>query len=47
MVYSDQRNNLQQAETSLGLGRGRGSQQQHRLQVLQTAGEVEKKLTYL
>jgi hypothetical protein len=33
MHYSDERNNLQQAETCPGLGRGRGCQQQHRLQV--------------
>jgi len=33
MVHSNERNNLQQVETSPRLGRGRGSQQQHRLQV--------------
>jgi hypothetical protein len=33
MLYSNEKNNLQQAETSLELERGGGSQQHHRLQV--------------
>jgi hypothetical protein len=33
MLHIYQMKDLQQAETSPGLGRGRGSQQQHRLEV--------------
>jgi len=45
MVYSDERNTLQQAETSPGQGRGKSTTAQ--ATGLQIAGELERKETYL